>query len=96
MATAIEDAGAAFAALGDAERRAEEAMWANRGRFDPPYRNLYELWLVYCWMSRHQRSAVATYRRQVRRAIKVYRHLNVAETRGTDTSSHGWRGGRAA
>ena len=83
--TAMQQAEAMFAALGAAERRADAAMWA-RGRFDPLSRNLHQLWLMYAWTSRHQREHVAGFRRQLRRAIAVYRQHRIAETRGIDTS----------
>ncbi len=89
--SAIERAEACAAAVGDAERRANALMWAQRGRFDPAFRNLHEIWFIYCWTSRHEREDVAAYRRQMRRAIAVYRHHHLAETRGIDTSAHGWR-----
>jgi hypothetical protein len=102
MATAIEEAGAELAAAGEAERLAWEAMLDGRvqysGRLGWAKRNLFECWYFFTRTTRlrpRQPQAIARARHHLRRAIKQYRRLNIAETRGIDTSVPGWRG-RAA
>ncbi len=93
--SAIERAEACAVAVGDAERRASALMWAVCGQFDPAFHNLHQLLFVYRWAMHNEPEDAAVYRRQLRRAIAVYRHHRIAETRGIDTSAPGWRGGRA-
>jgi hypothetical protein len=58
-------------------------------------RNLLECWLFYCRCTRSTQIGDVSLdraRNHLRRAIKQYRRLNIAETRGIDTSVPGWRG----
>jgi hypothetical protein len=98
--TALQQAGAVLAAAGEAEHLAWEAMLDGRvrysGRLGWAQRNLLECWLFYTRCTRIGGVSLDGARNHLRRAIKQYRHLNVAETRGIDTSVPGWRGGRVA
>jgi hypothetical protein len=101
--SAIEDAGAELVAAGEAERLAWEAMRDGHlqytDRLGWAQRNLFECWYFFTRMTRlrpRRPETIARARHHLRRAIKQYRHLNIAETRGIDTSVPGWRGGRAA
>ena len=103
MASAIENAGAVFAAVGEAEGLAWQAMLDGRVRYSHRLgwaeRDLLEKWLFYARttrLSHPQPEAVELARKMLRTTIKTFRRLNVAETRGIDTSVPGWRGGRAA
>ena len=100
MATAIEEAGAELAAAGEAEQLALEAMRAGHIRYNNQLgwaqRNIFECWFFYTRCTRIRGRSLPGARNHLRRAIRQYRHLNIAETRGIDTSVPGWRGGRAA
>lgn len=97
--TAIEEAGAELAAAGEAEQLAWEAMRDGHIRCNDQLgwaqRNLLETWFFYCRCTRIRGVSLPRARHHLRRAIRQYRHLNIAETRGIDTSVPGWRG-RAA
>jgi hypothetical protein len=96
---AMDDCGAVLAAAGEAERLAWEAMVDGRIRYSGQLgwaqRNVLECWYFYCRCTRIRGVSLDGARNQLRRSIRQYRHLNIAETRGIDTSTHGWRG-RAA
>jgi hypothetical protein len=98
--TAMEEAGMVLAAAGEAERLAWEAMLDGRvrysGRLGWAQRNLLECWLFYTRCTRIGGVSLDDARNHLRRAIRQYRQLNIAETRGIDTSAHGWRGGKTA
>lgn len=103
MATAMDAAGAEMAAAGEAERLALEAWLDGRARYSGKLgwaqRNLLETIFFYRLCRRDPRIAAESVNRarnHAHRAIKQYRHLSLAETRGIDTSAPGWRGGRAA
>jgi hypothetical protein len=96
--TEMEQTLALLGAMADAGRRADEAMRAGRVSYDPRVgfarRNLLERWFGYrALMSMHPRpeEAVRSARKLLRHAIRVYRRMNIAETRGIDTSVNGWR-----
>jgi hypothetical protein len=97
--SAIDDAGAELAAAGEAERLAWEVMRDGHlqyiDRLGWAQRNLFECWFYYCRCTRIRGLSLPRARHHLRRAIKQYRRLNIAETRGIDTSVPGWRG-RAA
>ncbi len=99
MSTAMQQAEATFAALGEAQRLAWEATLDGRARYTDRLgwarRNLLACWLFYTRMTRIGGPSLAPARTRLRQAIAEYRRLNLAETRGIDTSAHGWRG-RAA
>jgi hypothetical protein len=98
--SAIDDAGAVFAVAGEADRLAWEAMRDGRicysGRLGWAQRNLLYRWYYYRGCRQIGGASLDRARHQLRSAIREYRHLNIAETRGIDTSVPGWRGGRAA
>jgi hypothetical protein len=83
---------ALLGAMADAARRADQAMREGRvryvGRLGFARRNLLELFYWYAALTRMRPRPVelAGVRRQLRRAIAVFRRLNIAETRGIDTS----------
>jgi hypothetical protein len=83
---------ALLGAMADAARRADQAMREGRvryvGRLGFARRNLLELFYWYAALTRMRPRPVelAGARRQLRRAIAVFRRLNIAETRGIDTS----------
>jgi hypothetical protein len=100
MATAMDDCGAELAAAGEAERLAWESMRDGHvrysgGRLGWAQRNLLECWFFYCRCTSIRGASLNGARNHLRRTIKQYRRLNLAETRGIDTSARGWRG-RAA
>ncbi len=102
MATAIERADAVFAAVGEAEGLAWQAMLDGRVRYSHRLgwleRDLLECWYFFAKTTRlhpRQPEAIAGARKMLRRKIKTFRRLNLDETRGIDTSVEGWRG-RAA
>ena len=102
MLTAIEQTEALLGAMADAARRADEAMRSGLVSYGPcvgfARRNLLEKWLLYAALTRlrpHPQGITGA-RKLLRDAIRVYRRLNIAETRGIDTSVQGWRSGRAA
>jgi hypothetical protein len=80
--TAIERAGRAFEALGNAQRRATEEMW-KRGGFCPAFLNLNTQWLMYAWETReaHRHGdlwaiwMLADRRKAMRKAIQSWRRL---------------------
>jgi hypothetical protein len=80
-------------AMADAGRRADQAMREDRVTYDHRVgwarRNMLEIWLTYTAFSRirPRPAEVAAMRRQLRRAIGVYRRLNLSETRGIDTAA---------
>jgi hypothetical protein len=82
--------------MADAGFRADQAMREGDVAYDHRVgwarRNMLELWLTYAAFSRMRPrpAEVAAERQKIRRAIGVYRRMNVAETRGIDAS------GRAA
>lgn len=91
--SAIEQAEEEIGVIADAGRRAYQAWREDLVPYDRRVgfarRNLLHLWFTYCAFSRmrpRREAKVAALRRQIRRAIKVYRRLNIAETRGIDTS----------
>jgi hypothetical protein len=93
MQTAIEQAEEEIGVIAATGRRADQAMREGLVPYDRRVgfarRNLLQLWLTYCAFSRMRprpEAKVAALRRQLRRAIGVYRRLNIAETRGIDTS----------
>jgi hypothetical protein len=51
-----------------------------------------ECWYFYCRCTRIGGCSLEGARNHLRRAIKQYRRLAIAETRGIDTSVSGWRG----
>ncbi len=93
--TAMQQAEATLAAAGEAERLAWEAMLDGRvrytGRLGWAQRNLLECWLFYCRCTRIGGVSLSGARNHLRRAIRQYRQLNLAEIRGIDTSVPGWR-----
>ena len=93
MRTAIELTEALLGIMADAGRRAYQAYREGLVPYDRRVgfarRNLLQLWFTYCGFSRMRprpEAEIAAMRRQLRRAINVYRRLNIAETRGIDTS----------
>lgn len=102
MQTAMEQTGALLGAAADAGRRADEAMRSWRVPYDHRLgfarRNMLENWLWYAALTRMRPrpGEIAVARKILRLSIAVFRRLNIAETRGIDTSVPGWRGGKAA
>jgi hypothetical protein len=93
MQTAIEQAEALLGAIAGAGRRRDQAMREGLVPYDHRVgfacSNLLHLWFTYRAFSElrpRPEAEIAAVRRQLRRAIKVYRRLNIAETRGIDTS----------
>jgi hypothetical protein len=80
-------------AMADAGFRADQAMREGGVTYDHrggwARRNMLEIWLTYAAFSRMRPrpAEVDVMRRQLRRAIGVYRRMNVAETRGIDASA---------
>lgn len=96
MQSAMERAEAMYGALGDAERQADQAMWATLGRFDPLWRDRLGMWILYRWTVRHQPDRAPATLRLFHKARAIHRRSRISETRGIDTSVPGWRGGKAA
>jgi hypothetical protein len=93
MQTAIEQTEALIGIMADAGRRADKAFREGLVPYDRRVgfarRNMLQLWFTYCAFSRMRPrpAEVAAMRRQLKRTIGVYRRLNIAETRGIDTSA---------